>query len=238
MPWLTGNVVDPGYTCRTLRIPGDLFFLEAVSGALRELTFEYNWERFGEIEPSEAVEAALVMLDAYFESDCMIGTIMPYASFDPPSNCLRCDGTVYDRVDYPDLYDRLDPHWQVSPTQFQLPDLRNRFVYGVGTADPGDTGGLSRVGLTVSEMPTHDHTTQPHSHTDAGHTHTEIIAVAGVINGGLEAPAPASSPAPAVTGIGYANIQPATVTVDAAGSGETHENMPPWLALNWCIVAR
>lgn len=238
MPWLTGNVVDPGYTCRTLRIPGDLFFLEAVSGALRELTFERNWERFGEIEPSEAVEAALTMLDAYFESDCMIGTIMPYASFDPPSNCLRCDGTVYNRVDYPDLYDRLDPRWQVSATQFQLPDLRNRFVYGVGTADPGDTGGLSRVGLTISEMPTHDHTTQPHSHTDAGHTHavhSHLPTLAFVPD---SPPISMPNPLPELTGIGYANIQPATVTVDPAGSGETHENMPPWLALNWCIVAR
>ena len=33
-------------------------------------------------------------------------------------------------------------------------------------------------------------------------------------------------------------IDPAAVTIDSAGGGEAHENMPPFLALNYGIIAR
>jgi len=237
MPFLTGYNVSPGFACRRVRVPGDLFFLMAVTGALRELTFAYNWEQFGDVTPDEAAATALLMWEEFAESDCMIGAVFPYATMEPPQGCLTCDGSVYQRVDYPLLYERLDPVFIVNADYFAVPDLRNRTVVGEGNRDPGEIGGSEGVSLSVEEMPLHTHLADPHAHSDSGHAHTEVAASASIVNGGLEAPAPSATPIPATTGIGFANIQPATVTIQSAGEGIAHNNMPPFLVLSYAIVA-
>lgn len=65
-----------------------------------------------------------------------------------------------------------------------------------------------------------------------------IHAVPPIPAGGIEAPAPASEPGPAVTGPEVVVVEPATVTVDSSGLGDAHENMPPYTALRYCMVAR
>jgi len=66
--WLTGNSLAP-ITGRGLLIPGDLAFVMAVNGALDELTYEWNWEKFGTVTPEAAADAMRVMLAGYFESE-------------------------------------------------------------------------------------------------------------------------------------------------------------------------
>lgn len=224
MPFLTGDTLA-GETCYTMRVPGDIYFRAAIRGALLPLQSVYSWEQFGAVTPEESAQAAFDMLAEFFSSDCMIGSIFPCATVDPPINSLVCDGSQYARADYPKLYDVLLPALQVDADTLAVPDLRDRFIVGSGgDLNPLDTGGENEHTLTVGEMPTHDHSTVPHSHSEAG-------AVSTVINGGLEAPAAAATPAPTVTGA-------AGVTVNSAGGGGAHNNMPPYYALRFCIVAR
>lgn len=241
MPYLTGsNGATNGFICRRLVIPNDFDIIIAVNGAVKELTRLYNWELFGSLSPAETIELMEAMYYEYESSDaCMIGAIVPFATVDAPPSCLVCDGGVYDRVDYPRLYDALLPIYQISADQFEVPDLRDRFMVAAGlTYDPVDTGGESEHTLIVDEIPGHDHTTDPHTHTDSGHVHSEIAAVASVINGGLEAPAPAATPSPASTGAASANLTSETVTVNSTGGGQPHNNLPPYYALRFAIVAR
>lgn len=207
-------------------IPNDLGYIIAVNGALLELTRVYRWEKFGLADSLEAAALMSDLFQEYLESDaCMIGAILPYATLVPPPGCLPCDGSQFDRADYPRLYDRLAAVLIVDSDHFRTPDLRNLAVLGAGDLyAAGDVGGESEVTLTVNEMPAHSHTTQPH-------THGEGIAVPALINGGLEAPASAATPSAGTTG-------PASVTVDSTGGDGAHNNLPPFQAWPYCIVAR
>lgn len=175
----------------------------------------------------------------------MLGNILAFATTTLPTNVLRCDGATYDKVDYPDLYALLHPQYQISPTQFTVPDLMGRMIVGEG----GGTGlslrvmnersGLERVGLAISDIPAHSHPNAAHTHLDAGHVHTEIAAVPFLVTPGeIPVPLSSASPSPSVTGLGNAAIQAAQVIIGDTGGGQSHENMPPFCVLTYGIVAR
>lgn len=227
MPWLTPNALPENqYVCRVIRIPNDLLLVGAVSGALLELTKPWNWEPFGELSPDEMARLSLVMVDDFIESNaCMIGAIFPYASEQPPPHALPCDGGTYNRLDYPKLYDALDSLYILDADTFTVPSLNDRFILGAGgDYSTGGIGGAARVTLTVDEMPSHAHTDSGHQHTT--HTHLTGLAVAPG-----EVPFNIPGFGAELSGSGSANIQ-------ASGGGASHENMPPFLALPYCIVAR
>jgi len=175
----------------------------------------------------------------------MIGHILSFATTVLPGNVLRCDGATYNKADYPDLYNALHPAYQVSSTQFAVPDLMGRVVVGEG----GGTGlslrmmnersGLERAQLTVSNLPAHSHSNVAHSHIDAGHVHSEVAAVPALVTPG-EIPVPLASavPSPSITGIGSAAIQSSQIIIGDTGGDESHENMPPFCVLTYGIVAR
>lgn len=240
MPYLTAEAL-PGVDVisRQLRIPNDLNFLAAVNGALRELTFSYNWEQHGARTPEQCAQRALDMFFEYLDSGWMIGTILPYVTSAPPSNMLPCDGSTYNRVDYTLLYALIDPAYHVDPDTFMVPDLRDKFLLAAGTTyAAGDEGGAATVSLTEAQNGPHSHTTQPHSHTNTPHSHTEGNAIASTASPPVPpAIIPSAIPGVGVTGLSGVVIDAATVVVDSSGSGEAHENMPPYRAVKYGIVA-
>ena len=70
-------------------------------------------------------------------------------------------------------------NWRICDGQDGRPDLRDKFVLGVGsstatsTASVDDTGGNNSITLTEAQMPSHNHniTDNGHSHTINNHTH-------------------------------------------------------------------
>lgn len=225
MPYLTPDSLPADSLCRMVRIPNDERFIYAVSGALSELIQPQVWEAFGAVTPDDAAAAALAVVLDYFESDCMIGAICALATENTPANMLLCDGVTYLRVDYPKLYDQIDSNLVIDADTFMVPDLRLRYVGGAGAGFPPlSIGGVANVTLTEAQLPAHVHTTLPH-------THPEGVAVAALINGGLEAPAAAAVPAPGVTG-------GSVVAVEPTGGGQSHTNLPPYIALKWAIIAQ
>ena len=70
-------------------------------------------------------------------------------------------------------------NWKICDGQNGTPDLRDKFVLGVGsssvtsTASVDDTGGSNSITLTEGQMPSHNHniTDNGHSHTINNHTH-------------------------------------------------------------------
>lgn len=143
-----------------------------------------------------------------------VGLVVPAVFASASLNTfLLCDGGIYFRDDYPLLYDALDTRYIVSGTQFSVPDLRNRFPVGTGGGYAlGDTGGADSITLQINQIP-------PHTHTYTSPTFGIDIESVGV---------------PDPTGVGN---PPVVLTSSSAGGGQSHENRPPYYALDWYIIA-
>jgi microcystin-dependent protein len=104
---------------------------------------------------------------------------------------------------------------------FGLPNLQGKAPIHLGTGHPiGEFGGETTHALTIGEAPVHTH------------------AAAGTTTAG-------DSPIPAGNYLGgaanmygpLANTVPLQqATVSSVGGGQPHENMQPYLALNFCIA--
>ena len=209
------------------------WMIENILGALEYLGVPFNWAEKGDVSADDAAERSNDAIVTFRRYPVLIGSIIPYATSATPDDTLFCDGATYSRVDYPELYDVLDTIYIVDVDSFSVPDLRGRTVLGTGSGSGltaramADVGGEETHQLSEAEMPTHDHSSPPHSH-----FYDKAIA-----NLDLEAPG-----APDILGLGQPFVPTVTdsvaATIDSAGGDESHNNMPPFHALRYCIVAR
>ncbi len=197
-------------------------------GALDDLTFPGNFEQISGITPDAAAAAFAAMYDAI--EDCsMIGQIVAYATSNPPTGTLACDGASFLRAAYPALYAAIDPAYHIDADHARTPDLRGRGIVGAGAG-----GGLTNRTIAQS-FGEEAHTLitselAAHNHPDAGHIHGMAIAF-GAVTAGAGVPVP----------IAYGVPTPASTTFSAsaanasAGGDDAHNNMPPSHVLNYAI---
>lgn len=212
MPYLTPSDIPATTICRNIRIPNNIDIIGAVTGALSELGKEFRWEQFGAVQPEEIAEAMRrMLLDFEGTNDCMIGAIFPIATGVPQPNWLRCNGASHLRVDYPDLYAVIHEDFIIDADSFFVPSIVGVFVLGAHLDFPlHEYGGEIDHVLTIGEMPAHDH---------ALNTSNAAVTV------GAGAPTTVKVP------IG-------TQTSGNRGAGAPHNNMPPYFAMNYAIVAK
>jgi len=234
--YLTPDSTGTGTVCRSLFIPNDEKFIAIVTGALQSLTIPDNWQKDGALSEIEAADALVNMFDGFcFDvGRCrLIGEIIPFAgSTNPdPDRYLACDGSSYAVADYPDLYNVIGTSYGgITDDVFNVPDLRGRAPIGYGQGDGLTFRALAaRDGeethtLDTSEMPAH-------THTDSGHVHSDGIAGPNATTIGPGAPQPTAVPAISVTGSGNASLS-------TEGDGGAHNNMSPWLAINYYIAVK
>lgn len=206
----TGDAPLTGSVFYKVPMPSARWFIAQVADALLSMTKDYNWELGGSVTVDEAIDVAVEMVGGF---EPMLGTIFCVAWDAIPSTFLECNGSMYDRVDYPSLYAVLDAAFIIDADTFRVPDLTNAVPVGAGDLyDVGDSGGETEHTLTTDEMPTHSHIYTP-----------------PIFNVDIEAP---GAPDPLAAGIGLP-----TSTGDA-GLGDAHNNMPPYVALRYVIWAR
>ena len=135
------------------------------------------------------------------------GAIIPYGGSSAPSGYLMCDGTSYAQASYAALYAIIGTTYGGSGGNFNVPDLRGKFPLGhSGSYALGATGGEATHTLTTNEMPAHTHGGVPTS-------------FAGTMGAG-----------------GNNNVNDFDGTTNSTGGGAAHNNMPPYLTMNFCIA--
>lgn len=131
-----------------------------------------------------------------------------------PSKWLICDGSAVSQATYPDLYPLLRDNFGHGGGNFNLPDLRQRFLFGAAIdANIGATGGADTHTLAVAEMPSHNHV-QRGRNAVASSNFASAVAVQADLT----------------------QITTVSTTLNAGG-GEPHNNMPPYTRGYWCIKA-
>jgi len=147
-----------------------------------------------------------------------------------PRGWAFCDGQILPINQNQSLYSLLGTTYGGDGrTSFALPDLRGRTPIHTGRSNGGQDHRLGQKSgeethtLSSNEMPQHDHLAMA-SRDNANQPNSSNNVLAAAAN--LYAPASASPT--------RQPLQSATVT--HVGGGQAHENMQPYLAVNFCIA--
>ena len=121
-------------------------------------------------------------------------------------------------------------------TNFALPDLRSRAPIGFGQGPGlsayviGQAGGQETVTITASTYPTHSHALFAAASAASGNTPAGLIEAEGQI-------AARGAPNLALySGAGTGTTLAAAALTATAGGNQPHNNLQPYLALNFCIA--
>lgn len=168
-----------------------------------------------------------------------IGGIIMWSGATVPTGWALCNGQVVTRTD--------------GGGTITTPDLRDRFIVGSGTTYTiGNTGGANTVSLTTGQLPSHTHSLNlsgtigaagAHSHSvnDPGHSHPYTWKTTGggdnsggdvnqINNGTFWTGAAATGIS--INAVGdHTHSLTLSGSANATGSGDAHENRPPYYAL-------
>lgn len=190
-----------------------MVYVEPVSRAVGDLITSAIWNQ----DVVENTKAIKLLVPEVLPS----GVLMPFAGASAPGGWLMCDGSAVSRATYSALYAVIGTVYGVGDgtTTFNVPDLRGRMPLGkdnmggasanrvVNTAadNLGQGSGAELHILTEAEMPVHNH--------------------------GLKAASNTSGPENGA----WAGNSASSNTLANQGSGSAHNNMPPYLTLNYLI---
>lgn len=145
----------------------------------------------------------------------LTGIISPYAGATAPTGWLLCDGSAVSLTTYAALYAIVGvTYGNPGGGNFNLPDMRGRVPVGKSTDTEfdglGETGGEKTHALSEAEMPAHTHTVATNNSTG-------------------------TSEATKVNDLGQDANVGNPVTTNSTGSGTAHNNLQPYITLNYII---
>lgn len=155
-------------------------------------------------------------------SEPYIGEIRMFAGNFAPVGWLLCQGQLLNISDYDTLFSLVGTTYGGDGVNtFALPNLQSRIPVHQGSGYPlGSMGGVEQVALTQQQLPVHSH--QANAATSgnpqagpAGNVWRDF----GISSYSTSAP--------------NATMNPTALT--ASGGGQPHDNMPPYLVINFII---
>lgn len=160
-------------------------------------------------------------------SDPYVGEIRAFGFNFAPRDWAQCNGQLLQIRQNTALFSILGTNYGGDgKNTFGLPDLRGRAPLNAGEGpgltwrELGELSGQSSVGLIPSKMPPHTHAAAASSTTADKSDPTDNVWAAG---GGQKLYATA------------ADVPMSDQALESAGAGQSHNNMPPHLAVNFCI---
>jgi microcystin-dependent protein len=170
-----------------------------------------------------------------------IGTVLLFAgeATAVPTGWLLCDGAAYNTSTYPALFNLIGATYGAAPGQFRVPDLRGRGPMGRDAGQTefaalGQTGGSKTHTLSLNELPAHDHqgaqSAGNHRHNVGTRNFFTSMALAGVnTNPGGDG---------SDTDLRFTfSAGDHTHTISSEGGGAAHNNLQPYLTMNFIIKA-
>jgi microcystin-dependent protein len=154
------------------------------------------------------------------------GTVTQFAGATAPTGYLLCQGQSLSTTTFGNLFNVIGYTYGGSGSSFLLPNLQNRVPVGKGPDAEfdalGETGGAKTHTLTTAEMPSHTHVQNAHDH--FGSWGQNFVASGGI---SVVAVLPGAS-------ANY-TIGATTATNQNTGGGGAHNNLQPYIVLNYII---
>jgi|SRR5579862_170444 len=169
-------------------------------------------------------------------SDQYLGEIRAFGFNFAPIGWAQCNGQLMSITQNTALFSLLGTNFGGNgTTTFGLPNLSGAVPMhwgdgaGLSSYSIGEDAGAPAETITVAQMPAHSHAVQVAEAT-RGSTGEETA------NPGPTAWLGLSSPANAYVKTGTANVQLAANAISPSGGSQPHQNMQPFLTLNFCIA--
>jgi microcystin-dependent protein len=176
--------------------------------------------------------------------DVFVGQIKLFPFNFPPIGFAFCQGQLLPISQNTALFSLLGTTYGGNGTStFALPNLQGAVPLGFGQGPglslrtQGMTGGSETITLTTPEMPRHTHALTALSvacHNGKGNERTPVGNLLATESAGVTATYASASPSATMRAGSIAASGNATVA--SAGSGNSHENRQPYLAMNYCIA--
>lgn len=168
------------------------------------------------------------------QADPLLGQISMFAGNFAPRGWALCDGQLLAISSNTALFSLLGTTYGGDGrTTFALPDLRGRAPIHAGTGPGlsnrrlGTRGGQEVHTLTINEMPSHNHASNINVASTVGRGEgTTQPQDAFIAEGGSYSSQPTAN----------AHLNPSSVTAGNTGGGLPHNNMQPYLPINYIIA--
>jgi microcystin-dependent protein len=190
-----------------------------------------------------------------------IGSVTAYALPTPPAGWLLCDGSIYSASAYPTLSVGLGSTYGGNgTTTFAVPNLKGRIPVGLDSSQTefdthGETGGAKTHTLTSSEIPAHSHPntaaftgtagttgndSPDHSHS-WGYASTPLAYGWSITGGTAGYNTSGTSTTNGANQRHQHSFTPsgtiAMTNANNTGGGGAHNNLQPYLVMNYIIRA-